>query len=91
MSYHRILSIPAEQVREGDVVVVYRNVEYNWSSFSSGSNHNEVAREKVSETHRDPADGTIYVATSVHQEYVSASTHIQLDCLETFGRNSGDQ
>lgn len=90
MLYHRIISVAAEQIKVGDVIIVYRKIQYNWATFFPGSDYNEVAREKVTETHRDPADGTIYVATSIHQSYLQAHAHIQLDCLETFGRNTGD-
>jgi hypothetical protein len=86
-AYHRIISVPAEQITHGDIVLVYTHVDYNWKSFSQGGPSNNVVRDEVICRHRDPADGTIYIQTESHAEYIAASAHLQLDCLLTFGRN----
>lgn len=89
-TYHRIISVPAEQIRKGDVVIVHKNTPYNWSSFFSNVGLTEIYRYEVVNWHRDPADGTIYIQAENHAEYVDAHAHIKLDCLLTFGRNGGE-
>ena len=91
MPYHRLLAIPACQVQKGDRVLVYRNIPYNWFGFSPGANHNEVARALVVDVSRDPSDGEIYISTDLNfAAYMSPYVHIQLDCLDTFGKNGGE-
>jgi len=85
--YHRVISVPAEQITHGDVVIVYTNVDYNWKSFSRGGPSRDIVRDEVICRHRDPADGTIYIQTETHAEYIAASADLQLDCLLTFGKN----
>ena len=91
MTHHRILSVPACQIRKGDVILVYKNIEYNMGSFSRSQSFMNVDRESVVNHHLDPADGTYYIQTdSGVAAYLDPHDHLQLDCLETFGQNQGN-
>ena len=82
--YHRVIKIPAAQVKVGDVVL-WNNRD---NSFFDG--HSQPERLRVMHVDLDHSDGTIYVKCGEGKaQYLEPFEHVRLDCLETFGFNYG--
>lgn len=86
MDYHRILYIPAAEVSIGDVVLTFPTS----STYRVFTGYGRPERETVIECHRDEKDGEIYIKTNNAVEYCQPYAQIKLDCLLTFGKNTGE-
>lgn len=85
--YHRVLIVPAAQIVVGDVVLTYPTSSMDRVITEM---FGRPEREVVTECHRDPKDGTIYIKTDSAAQYCQPYDHVQLDCLLTFGKNTGE-
>lgn len=83
MSYHRVLAVPAAQIRVGDVILVYPDGE-----------NSRCERLPVLECSRDDSDGDVYIRWGDEgkgAKFFDPWEHVQLDVLETFGKNGGSE
>lgn len=89
MTYHRVLRVAAVQIVVGDVVLTYRTSS-TFERVRGFSGSGVPDREVVVECHRDYGDGSIHIATDNAGAYLEPFQHVELDCLLTFGKNTGE-